>query len=165
MQKTLSRIGNSYALVIEKPLRRLLGIHPGTLLKVWTDGRRLVIEPTNDVAPRPEPPKPVPVPAPRIVPPATPEFTIGRLLDHHGMTQEQFDRVSHKPMRPIQLALVLQGGSTNSEYLGSLRRFEECLRVLDAGGSWDDAIAAALAGESAQLVAAEPVRDEHRGQA
>jgi antitoxin component of MazEF toxin-antitoxin module len=45
MIRTLSRHGNSYALVIEKPILDLLGITPETLLEVTTDGKSLKIEP------------------------------------------------------------------------------------------------------------------------
>jgi antitoxin component of MazEF toxin-antitoxin module len=45
MRKKLSAIGNSYGLVIEKPILELLNIDRDTELEVTTDGQRLVIEP------------------------------------------------------------------------------------------------------------------------
>jgi antitoxin component of MazEF toxin-antitoxin module len=48
MIKTLTKHGNSYALVIDKPILDLLKIGPNTPLEVTTDGRKLSIEPADD---------------------------------------------------------------------------------------------------------------------
>ena len=45
MRKTLSRHGNSYALVIERSIMDLLHITPETLLDITTDGSTLTIAP------------------------------------------------------------------------------------------------------------------------
>jgi antitoxin MazE len=45
MRKKLSAIGNSFGLVIEKPILELLRIDKDTELKLSTDGGRLIIEP------------------------------------------------------------------------------------------------------------------------
>jgi len=47
MQKTLTSIGNSLGIVIEKPILELLGITKETLLELRTDGERLIIEPVK----------------------------------------------------------------------------------------------------------------------
>lgn len=47
MVKTLTKHGNSYALVIEKPIMDLLHIQPDTQLEISTDGKSLVIRPVN----------------------------------------------------------------------------------------------------------------------
>jgi antitoxin MazE len=47
MVKTLTKHGNSYALVIDKPILDLLQIEPKTPLNVSTDGRTLFVSPTN----------------------------------------------------------------------------------------------------------------------
>jgi antitoxin component of MazEF toxin-antitoxin module len=44
MIKTLVRHGNSYALIIDRPVMDLLGIDPESPLQVTTDGRSLVVE-------------------------------------------------------------------------------------------------------------------------
>ena len=57
MQKKLTRHGNSLALVIDKPVLELLGITPGTLLDISTDGKVLTIAPVKEgrvVRPRAE---------------------------------------------------------------------------------------------------------------
>jgi len=49
MIKTLTKHGNSYALVIDKPILELLRIKPDSPLEVSTDGRVLTIAPANPV--------------------------------------------------------------------------------------------------------------------
>ena len=48
MIKSLTKHGNSYALVIEKPILELLRIGPGTSFEVVTDGQCLVLTPLRD---------------------------------------------------------------------------------------------------------------------
>lgn len=45
MRKKLSAVGNSFGLVIEKPILELLNIDRDTELEMSTDGDRLIIEP------------------------------------------------------------------------------------------------------------------------
>ena len=45
MIKTLTKHGNSYALVIDKPILDLLNIRPDTPLTVTTDGKSLLVSP------------------------------------------------------------------------------------------------------------------------
>lgn len=47
MTKKLSPIGNSYGILIEKPILELLGITPDTELVVTTDGAGLQIRPKD----------------------------------------------------------------------------------------------------------------------
>jgi antitoxin component of MazEF toxin-antitoxin module len=48
MLKTLTKHGNSLALVIEKPILDLLGAEADTLFDVTTDGHALVLTPVKD---------------------------------------------------------------------------------------------------------------------
>jgi len=48
MVKTLTRHGNSLALVIDKPILDLLRITADTPLEVTTDGQALVLQPVHD---------------------------------------------------------------------------------------------------------------------
>jgi antitoxin component of MazEF toxin-antitoxin module len=48
MVKTLTKHGNSYALVIDKPILDLLKISPDSLLEVSTDGKVLMISRVNE---------------------------------------------------------------------------------------------------------------------
>lgn len=48
MIKRLTKHGNSYALVIERPIMDLLDIEPETPLEIVTDGNTLTIAPVRD---------------------------------------------------------------------------------------------------------------------
>ncbi len=48
MIKTLSKYGNSMALVIDKPILDLLKITPKTPIEITTDGKLLIINPIHD---------------------------------------------------------------------------------------------------------------------
>ena len=48
MVKTLTKHGNSYALVIDKPILEMLKITPETPLELVTNGDALVIRPVRD---------------------------------------------------------------------------------------------------------------------
>ena len=50
MVKTLTRHGNSYALVIDKPILELLQATPDTPFEIVTDGQCLVLTPVRDEA-------------------------------------------------------------------------------------------------------------------
>ncbi len=45
MVKKLTKHGNSYALIIDKPIMELLNITPETPLEISTDGKSLLIRP------------------------------------------------------------------------------------------------------------------------
>lgn len=49
MVKTLTKHGNSYALIIDKPILDLLKIDSDTPLEVTTDGKSLTVSPVVDV--------------------------------------------------------------------------------------------------------------------
>jgi antitoxin MazE len=48
MLKNLTKHGNSYALVVEKPILELLHVTPDTPFEIMTDGRCLVLTPVRD---------------------------------------------------------------------------------------------------------------------
>ncbi len=50
MIKKLSKYGNSFAILIDKPILELLNINEGTALKIITDGNRIIIEPQRPAA-------------------------------------------------------------------------------------------------------------------
>jgi antitoxin MazE len=45
MVKTLTRLGNSSALIIDRPIMDLLEIDGQTPLKITVEGRRIIVEP------------------------------------------------------------------------------------------------------------------------
>lgn len=52
MVKKLTKHGNSFALVIDRPILELLKIDPDTPLDVSTDGTRLIVAPVKSSARR-----------------------------------------------------------------------------------------------------------------
>jgi len=50
MQKKLTKHGNSWALVIDKPILDLLKIDPTMPLEISTDGQTLIVSPAKDRA-------------------------------------------------------------------------------------------------------------------
>ena len=56
MIKKLSKYGNSFAIIIDKPILELLNITYNTSLKIKTDGEKIIIEPikkaTNKKVPK-----------------------------------------------------------------------------------------------------------------
>lgn len=50
MIKNLTKHGNSYALVIDKPILDLLRVSPETPFEIMTDGQCLVLSPVRDPA-------------------------------------------------------------------------------------------------------------------
>lgn len=47
MVKTLSKVGSSYSLIIDKALLQILDIEPDTPLEIKTDGKSLIVTPTK----------------------------------------------------------------------------------------------------------------------
>ena len=52
MIKRLQAIGNSYGVIIDKPILELLRLTPESELEVSTDGERLIIAPIRDASAR-----------------------------------------------------------------------------------------------------------------
>ena len=48
MIKTLTKHGNSYALIIDRPIMELLGLEPDSPLEISTDGTALIVQPVRD---------------------------------------------------------------------------------------------------------------------
>jgi len=48
MVKTLTKHGNSYALIIDRPILELLGATPSTPFEIISDGKSLLITPVRD---------------------------------------------------------------------------------------------------------------------
>lgn len=46
--KKLTRQGHSAALIVDRPLMKLLDIDSDTLLKITVDGRKLIVEPLSE---------------------------------------------------------------------------------------------------------------------
>jgi len=50
MTKNLTRTGNSYAVVIDRPIMDLLNIMPDTAIEVTTEGGRIILTPVETQA-------------------------------------------------------------------------------------------------------------------
>lgn len=49
MVKSLTKHGNSYALVIDKPILELLRVSPDTPFDILTDGQSLILTPVRNI--------------------------------------------------------------------------------------------------------------------
>ncbi|MCX5748309.1 MAG: AbrB/MazE/SpoVT family DNA-binding domain-containing protein [Proteobacteria bacterium] len=156
MQKRLTIVGNSLALIIDKPIRKMLSLGPSRLVEIKTDGRRLVVEAAR------EPPTParVDVACTRSVDEGEIEASLPvalvldaakvatALWERFAMTHDQFLRL-HPEGRRI-LSYVGWAGSESevtaatASQRRAVRRFDLCLQQLEFGRTWDEAIAIVL---------------------
>ena len=137
MDKPVVSVGNSVAVIIEKPLCRMLDIRRGSRVRVTTDGTRILIEPVREQK------KPAPL----------------EVLDSRGVIQtlvysdiptEAITRLH--PGLPEHRAIVklkvwgecLTSDSPASD-LAYARRFRVCLGKRREGATWAAAVDAALA--------------------
>jgi hypothetical protein len=138
VQKKVTTVGNSVALVLDKPICDLLGIRRDSMVRLTTDGRRLIVEPLDEQI------GPPPVSASLLD--ALPVLTA--LTDEFMMTREQFSRLHHGGQSMGAYRGWLRYGfadEASSTELATIQRLEACLRSLRSGGSWDASIDAALA--------------------
>jgi hypothetical protein len=164
MRKHLIRIGNSYAIIIDKSIRRLLHLGPRAILEVSTDGERIVIQPTGKLLQDDEIGRAREIlsaeegmPARRRAPHVNRAaldldaphvwnelegryaITTDRLVRLHHETQLRFVRVASW-MRSPRCAT-----NANVDELATIQRLKACRDRLRAGDTWDTAIAAAVA--------------------
>jgi len=146
--KRLVHVGNSLAVIIEKPILRVLGLGPRAVLRMWTDGKRIVIEPTGELVPSR-------TSAPKAVSPygTTDRFALERravyveLERHYGLGPHHLDQLTHVPMRFVwypSWARDLDLESATPAERATLQRMEHCRDRLREGDGWDAAIASAL---------------------
>jgi bifunctional DNA-binding transcriptional regulator/antitoxin component of YhaV-PrlF toxin-antitoxin module len=139
-------MGNSLVLVIDKPIRRLLGIGRKTLLEVRTDGQRIVIEPVER-ATESNATDPLGLDE---VPPLTLELAARGVFDalvSSGLGQDEFRRLHHRSSRSMAYEAWLHNGGpcrATADDITTMRRLHECLARLRAGRSWEEAMEASL---------------------
>jgi hypothetical protein len=136
VKKRLSTLGNSLALVIDKPLRDLLGIDRATVLSISTDGRRLIIDPIASTA--------------VLGPPASQldAVSAAQALAGLDISRANFRRLHHQGMSFAAYQGWLACGyadEADTAELATIQRIEACLRGRVGGGSWDEAVEAAIA--------------------
>jgi len=150
VEKKLVTVGNSVALVLDKSLRHALGIKPTTLVRVMTDGTRIIIEPSGERTPEAK---------------RTNEITgrmraiaiVRDLLERYGFANELFAQLScgwpgrHPRFRANVYRFWLEDvawDQLSEAELRVMRRFEVLHAELRTGErSWAEGIAAALAAE------------------
>jgi antitoxin component of MazEF toxin-antitoxin module len=151
MRKTLIPIGNSFGLVIDRPILELLKMTRDTVLELTTDGRRLIIEPAE---PSPARPATAPLVAKETEAaaldygdPSVSATIVDTLVDRFHMDNERFGKLHHARnydntfKRHLDYCAAhtgrFQTGGTNER---TARRLDECLRALQAGHPWEAAI-------------------------
>ncbi|HEX5057741.1 MAG TPA: AbrB/MazE/SpoVT family DNA-binding domain-containing protein [Kofleriaceae bacterium] len=165
MKKHLIRVGNSYALIIEKSIRNLLYLGPRSILEVSTDGTRILIEPTgqllqDDEIGRARELLSAEIGMPR---PTSPDGLSRKALDidargiwtelerRYYIDPQRLARLHHEPVgttRPISRLMRVGSWMTepncatraNDEELAFLRRMRVCRDRLREGATWDEAI-------------------------
>ena len=142
MEKKLSIVGNSLALIIDKPLRRLLALGPERLVRVTFDGRRLIVEPIDSARP----------PAHSSHNEQRREaLTVFReLLNTYGFGNLQWARLAPglrvtRYISQLEAAFADPGVAPDETLMATIRRFKQCHAFLRAGHTSDQAIDAALA--------------------
>jgi virulence-associated protein VagC len=141
LEKHLIVVGNSQAIIIDKSLRKQLGISTKTRLNIMTDGARLLIEPIRD-----DPSSAVstqrdsPFPVRRIA-----ALRVYDVLERRGLDDEKFKRLTGHKISPFrtQLDYGINAPSLVSLTL-AMDRLDVCIDMLNAGATWEDAIDAAL---------------------
>jgi hypothetical protein len=144
MEKQLIVVGNSLAFVVDKSLRSQLGISSKTRLRVVTDGVRLIIEPIRKEAKRA-------VSSHRDLPVKDRCFNAIRVLDaleSLGLDEEKFVRLtghrSNTYRTQLEMGLDDAPGRGLIPLQLAIDRLDACVDVLNTGGSWEQAIQAAL---------------------
>src|SRR5688500_8399169 len=147
MRKRLSKLGNTMALIIDQPIRRILGINHDTVLRITIEGYRLIVEPLemvdDDVAKRPVRPKPAP--RERVISEET--LRARELVEEmervYRLNQARYEQLFGRPM-----AIVLVLGALFHDDVETQRpliaKRAVCKKWLDAGDSWEVAIAKTL---------------------
>jgi virulence-associated protein VagC len=133
-------LGNSLALIIDKPLRRALNIGRTTPLDVRTDGRRLIIEPVAKPTHDPHRIACMTFEMRRFAALETGQILIGQLGPHHMHQLGWERRLFEHFMSHLDYALQ----TTPQENL-VMDRLEHLRAALDAGHKLDEAIQIAVA--------------------
>ena len=139
MEKRLTSVGNSVAMIIDRALCRMFDLRRGSSVRVSVDGQRIVIEPLGVHAP---PRQPSPRPAPTTV-------QIVETLVIRNIPASAIARLHPGIKHPRPHAMLIGwadglGPSPSPEDQLIARRMHICLAQLLAGVAWDAAVDAAL---------------------
>jgi hypothetical protein len=134
MQKRLVRVGESLALIIDKPILSVMNMNRMTRLDVTYDGNRIIIEPLiGNGDPR--------------LPTAREALKVYRELERLGLTQAYFDLLTPVPMRLGRYVTTIDHlrEAPTHELAITMRRMAELRWRLRFGWPKREAIAAAVA--------------------
>lgn len=167
MKKRLCMIGNSLAVIIDAPIRRMLNLGTRSVLRVTTDGRRIIIEPTGEILEPSELRN-----ARRALRARSEAETSARktgdgddryeeidlyglgmdarsifleLADRRGMNPDRLAAIWHEPNpRYLRIGAWLSDPNcavnANEAELASILRMRRCRELLRAGATWDVAL-------------------------
>lgn len=165
MKKHLIRVGNSYALVIDKSIRRILQLGPRSILDVSTDGQRIVIQRTGKLLDERDLKRAREILNAEEGMPrdneAGADLGVNRKaldldsrqvfweLERHGLGGHRLEALYHQKNPRIGRVAAWMGagdcGTTaNSDELATLQRMRHCRDRLKSGATWDQAIEEAL---------------------
>jgi antitoxin component of MazEF toxin-antitoxin module len=148
VEKKLFKIGNSVALVIDKPLRATLGIKATTLVRVTTDGQRLIVEPCGERSEEVQR-------SLNVSEKIRAQAVAWDLLTRYDMSNHRFERLSsgwdaRGRLRSHRYKMWVEDvdwATLTDAERRVVRRFEVAHRVLRSGATWEAAIAEALGAE------------------
>jgi len=152
MRKKLVHVGNSLALLIEKPVRRMMGFSPQLEVDVRFDGRRLIVEAveaspsnTNERIPAADLVDDGPLPLAMILQAGA---VAHELLERFELTPQYLEKLYPGCARPIRYVSWAKADyhlqSANAAERAVVRRMHVCWEQLVLGSSWVEAIAVAL---------------------
>jgi hypothetical protein len=141
MQKKAIVIGNSLAVILDKPLCRLLGIQRNTLFSISIDQGAIIIRPIGVTTKAVRGAASV---EPSALPPTRARIDLLRSLDALGMTEEHFQRLSFDGKTLGDFAGTVSLGRSVDPV--TIERLKECRsRRERCKESWDATIEAVMA--------------------
>lgn len=136
MQKRLTRIGNSYGLIIERAVCRMIGVGLQTPLRISIHERSLVIE-ALDLPPGPSPDER------ELLGERYPAMVMG-LVNRGELRDADFKRLHPTPHPVVRYALRSMGEDVPADEMVCRRRIREYARAIRAGRTPSEAVETAL---------------------
>ncbi|MDX2090924.1 MAG: hypothetical protein SFX73_23900 [Kofleriaceae bacterium] len=143
MRKRLIQVGNSLALVLDKPIRKMIGFAHAREVELSFEGRRIIVDPVEeeDATCKSRSASVEELRAAR--------SDLDRLVHFYGIADAQFQRLVAEYRRVFSYHAWLGSGlrHVTAAQLANIRRVRACVKQLDGGADWETAIAVALRSE------------------